>query len=92
MQHSLNGNPVKTPPRKGHGGARPTAQLGSAWVDEVRASVPDVDQLLEEGLKAIRAEGFNEGLAKTEFGKWLVAAQKAVERIHREREAEAHAS
>ncbi len=40
-------------------------------------------------MKAIRAEGFNEGLAKTEFGKWLVAAQKAVERIHREREAEA---
>jgi hypothetical protein len=58
-------------------------------VDEVRASLPDVDKLVEEGLRAIRADGFNEELAKTEFGKWLVAAQKAVEKIHREREGEA---
>lgn len=88
-QESLDGKIVNPAGRKSRGGARPTAQLGSAWVDEVRASVPDVDQLVAEGLAAIRAEGFNEELAKTEFGKWLVSAQKAVEKIHREREAEA---
>jgi hypothetical protein len=63
--------------------------LGSAWVDQVREAVPDVDLLVKEGLDAIRAEGFREELAVTEFGKWLVAAQRAVEKIHREREAEA---
>jgi hypothetical protein len=58
-------------------------------VDEVRGSLPDVDQLVEAGLKEIRAQGFTEDLAKTEFGKWLVAAQMAVEKIHRETEATA---
>jgi hypothetical protein len=89
MQHSLDGQPTGISARRSRGGARATAQLGSAWVDQVRDSVPNVDKLVEEGLAAIRADGFREELARTEFGKWLVAAQKAVEKIHREREAEA---
>lgn len=89
MQRSLNGSPVKASKRKGRGGARATAELGSAWVDEVRDSLPLVDEMVEAGFATIRREGFREDLARAEFGKWLVAAQKAVEKIHREREAEA---
>ncbi len=70
-------------------GVRATAVLGSAWVDEVRETIPTVSKQIEAGLAEIRSRGFNEELARTEFGKWLVAAHHAVEQIYRVAEDEA---
>jgi hypothetical protein len=64
-------------------GVRATAVLGSAWVDEVREMIPTVSEQIEAGLAEIRRQGFNEDLARTEFGKWLVAAHHAVEQVYR---------
>jgi hypothetical protein len=75
--------------KRSRGGARRGSLLGSKWVDQVRDGIPSVDEMVTAGISTLQAQGFNEGLARTEFGKWLVAGQKAIEEIHRKEEGKA---
>jgi EcoRII C terminal len=70
-------------------GVRASAVLGSAWVDEVRETIPTVSEQIEAGLAEIRRQGFAEDSARAEFGKWLVSAHRAVEHVYRTAEAAA---
>ena len=69
--------------KSNRGGVRPTADLGSAWVDEVRARIPGVADQFEEGIGVVRAQGFDNGKARTEFGRWMVASHRAIETVYR---------
>lgn len=75
------------PARRGRGGARVGSRLGSDLVSEALATLPDVDVTIEQGFVAIRARGFTEDGAKTEFGRWMVEAHRAVAEAHRTAEA-----
>jgi hypothetical protein len=73
----------------GRGGARKGSLLGSSLVDTALATLPDVDATIEQGFAAIRARGFTEEKARTEFGKWMVEAHQAVATVHRRAEDQA---
>ena len=64
-------------------GVRPTADLGSAWVDEVLAQIPDVPEQVKQGLDVVRTQGFNESLARTELGRWIVICHRTIESVYR---------
>lgn len=77
------------PARRGRGGARVGSRLGTDLVTQALATLPDVDTMIDQGFSAIRARGFTDEKARTEFGRWMVEAHKAVAEIHREAEANA---
>lgn len=68
---------------KRRSGARPTAVLGSRWVDEACDLIPSVAEQVEQGIALARAEGLTEDGARAEFGRWLVHTHRAVERVYR---------
>ena len=74
------------PTARGRGGARPGSQLGSALVDQALSGIPGVNEIIAQGFGLITTRGFNEALARTEFGRWMVEAHRAVEECHRRAE------
>ncbi len=79
----------RAPKKKGRSGVREGSLLGSPLVDQALSIIPGVDESIERGFATVRDRGFTEADARTDFGKWMVAAHRAVAEAHRKAEAEA---